>query len=366
MRRVLAGGLAIVAALTAPVSVRAQWQVTADAGVSHLRQAGIPESMAQTLAATVDGVGNRAWLHAVGLSSRQTNSAWTGQAVALGGVTGQIANPLRWELGGVFSGFRQTGAITTTSGEVNARLRFGGALGGVALGGGAGASGNSYYNVALGRGSLDAWWSSGHERLLASAMLTHIGSTSYTDLAAGWRHEAGAASIGATAALRSGTGAVNGNGGWQAADAELWVSSRLAIVLAAGNALPDVVRGTPSTRYASASLRVAWQPHVALRFGRRADAGVRVIIKQSSDGGLARIDVSGPKSGRMELMADFTGWEPIVLERAGDGWFVDRAVTPGLHRLAIRIDGGAWIAPSNVPKLRDDDLAGTVGLITVP
>jgi hypothetical protein len=149
------------------------------------------------------------------------------------------------------------------------------------------------------------------------------------------------------------------------------VSSRLAIVVAAGNALPDVVRGTPSTRYASASLRVAWQPHVALRFRREANAGVRVVITRSSgggDGGTARIDVSGGASTaeRVELMADFTGWEPIALERASDGWFVDRAVTPGLHRLAIRIDGGAWIAPANVPKLRDDDLGGTVGLITVP
>jgi hypothetical protein len=358
---------AIVAVLGFPSPARAQWQVTADAGVSHLRQTGIPGSVAQTLAAAIDGVGNRGWLHAVGLTSTQANAAWTGQALALGGITGQIVDPVRWELGGVFSGFTQTGATTTRSGEVNARLRFGGPLGGVALGGSTGASANSFYNVAVGRGSLDAWWSSGQERLLASAMLTHIGSTAYTDLAAGWRHEAGGASIGASAALRSGAG----NGGWQAADAELWVSSRLAIVVAAGNALPDVVRGTPSTRYASASLRVAWQPHVALRFRREANAGVRVVITRSSgggDGGTARIDVSGGASTaeRVELMADFTGWEPIALERASDGWFVDRAVTPGLHRLAIRIDGGAWIAPANVPKLRDDDLGGTVGLITVP
>ena len=276
-----AAGLAIIAALGFPGSVRAQWQLTADAGVSHLRQTGIPESVAQTLAATIDGVGNRGWLHAVGLASMPANAASTGQALALGGITGQIADPVRWELGGALSGFTQTGATTTRSGEVNARLRFGGPWGGVALGGGTGASANSFYNVAVGRGSLDAWWSSGQERLLASAMLTHIGSTSYTDIAAGWRHEAGGASIGATAALRSGAG----NGGWQAADAELWLSSRLAIVVAAGNALPDVVRGTPNTRYASASLRVAWQPHVALRFGREANAGVRVVITRSSGGG---------------------------------------------------------------------------------
>ena len=297
--RAAAAGLAIIAALGFPGSARAQWQLTADAGLSHLRQAGIPGSVAQTLAATIDGVGNRGWLHAVGLTSMQANSAWTGQALALGGITGQIVDPVRWELGGVVSGFTQTGATTTRSGEVNARLRFGGPLGGIALGGGTGASANSFYNVAVGRGSLDAWWSSGQERLLASAMLTHIGSTSYTDLAAGWRHEAGGASIGATAALRSGAG----NGGWQAADAELWVSSRLAVVVAAGNALPDVVRGTPNTRYASASLRVAWQPHVALRFGREANAACvsssrgrpgteerRASTSRRPEGGARRVD----------------------------------------------------------------------------
>jgi hypothetical protein len=366
MRRVrVFASLATVLSLTFPEPARAQWQVSADAGLSHLRQTGIPESVAQTLAGTIDGVGTRAWLHAVGLTSLQPNSARTEQALAMGGIFGTIVDPVRWELGGVFSGFGQTGATTTTSGEVNARLRFGGPLGGVSLGGGAGASANSFYDVRLGRGSVDAWWTAGRERLLASAMITHIGSTSYTDFAAGWRHDAGGASIGATAALRGG----DRTGGWQAADAELWFSSRLAIVLAAGNALPDVVRGTPSTRYASASLRLAWQPHVAMRLGRDSNAGVRVVITRSAaEGGVARIDVLGPTSvmTRVELMADFTGWEPILLERAGDGWFAERAVSPGPHRLALRVDGGAWIAPANVPKLHDDDLGGTVGLITVP
>ena len=353
----------MIAALTAPVSLRAQWQISADAGVSHLRQAGIPGSMAQTLAATVDALGNRSWFHAVGLSSLQANNAWTGQAVALGGVTGLIADPLRWEIGGAVSGFSQTAAPTTTSGELNARLRFGGALGGVALGGGAGANERTGESATLGRGSIDTWWSAGSERLLASATLTHVGAISYTDVGVGWRHEAGGASIGSAAALRSGTT----TGGWQSADAELWVSPRLAIVLAAGNALADAVRGTPSTRYATAGLRVAWQPHTPLRFGRSASPGVRVMVTRS-DAGTARIDVAVPpsKASRVEMMADFTGWEPVTLERAGDGWFVDRAVAPGLHRLAIRVDGGAWFAPANVPNLRDDDLGGTVGLVTVP
>src|SRR5262249_52547545 len=241
----------------------AQLQATADVGLSHLRQTGIPESVAQTMGATIDGVADRGWFHATGLAALQANSAWTGQALALGGITGRIVDQVRWELGGALSGFSQTGVPATRSAELNARLRFGNSLDGVAIGGGGGRSASTTYNVALGRGSLDAWWSAGNERLIASGMLTHVGSTSYRDLGVGWRHEAAAGSIGAAASLRSGAG----NGGWQAADAELWVTPRLAIVLAAGNALADVVRGTPSTRFASAGVRVGWQPHAALRFG---------------------------------------------------------------------------------------------------
>src|SRR5215831_1827889 len=129
--------LATVLSLAFPELARAQWQASADAGLSHLRQTGIPESVAQTLAGTIDGIGSRAWLHAVGLASLQPNNARTEQALAMGGIFGTIVDPIRWELGGVFSGFGQTGATTTTSGEVNARLRFGGPLGGVSLGGSA-------------------------------------------------------------------------------------------------------------------------------------------------------------------------------------------------------------------------------------
>lgn len=362
MRRARATLLAIISGLASPLQARAQWLFNADAGVSHLRQTGIPQSIAQTLGATIDGFGDRAWLHAAALSSIQPNSAWTGQALALGGVSGSIVNPLRWEIGGALSGFSESGAPTTTSGELNARLRFGGALGGIALGGGTGASARTGDNVTLGRGSVDAWWSAGHERLLASAIVTHAGTVTYTDAGVGWRHDANGASIGATAGLRAGTG----SGGWQVADAELWIAPRLALVVAAGSVLPDVVRGTPSTQYVSLGLRLAWQPHASLPIGRRDGGGVRVVLTRTPNG-LTRLALSAPREAtRVELMGDFTGWEPVTLQRADDGWFVERAMPPGPHRFAIRIDGGDWIAPSNVPSVRDEDLGGTLGLITVP
>ena len=48
-----------------------------------------------------------------------------------------------------------------------------------------------------------------------------------------------------------------------------------------------------------------------------------------------------------------------------DVWRLERAVTPGLHRLMIRLDGGEWITPANLPKAKDE-LGGVVALVTVP
>ena len=64
-------------------------------------------------------------------------------------------------------------------------------------------------------------------------------------------------------------------------------------------------------------------------------------------------------------MADFTDWNPEVLARAGDVWTMQRVIPPGLHRIAVRIDGGEWIAPANLRQVTDD-LGGVVGLITIP
>jgi hypothetical protein len=332
-----------------------------DVGASHLRQTGIPESVAQTVGATVDALGNHGWLHTAALSSLQpASSAWTGQALALGGIFGPITTLSRWEIGGALSGFAQTGASVATSGELNGRVRFGGVMGGAALGAGTGFSARDAANARIDRGSVETWWGIGHERLFATAMPTHAGSISYTDLGLGWRHDVTGVSVGASAGVR----ASNGGGGWQGADAELWMTPRVALVLGAGNALADVVRGTPSTRYLSAAIRIGFQPH-STPWPTRGDArGVRVMVTKSASGA-ARIDVTAVGASRVELMADFTGWEPVPLERSDNGWFIERAIAPGPHRLALRIDGGEWAAPSNLPSLQDE-LGGTFGLITVP
>src|SRR5690349_6668170 len=137
MRRLWAAILPTLAFAAPCRLLRAQWQATVDVGASRLRQTGIPESGAQILGGSVDGLGDHGWLHAAALSSLQpSRSAWTGQALALGGFFGPITSVSRWEIGGALSGFAQTGASVATSGELNARVRFSGVIGGVALGAG--------------------------------------------------------------------------------------------------------------------------------------------------------------------------------------------------------------------------------------
>jgi hypothetical protein len=70
-------------------------------------------------------------------------------------------------------------------------------------------------------------------------------------------------------------------------------------------------------------------------------------------------------ASRVELMADFTEWETVALERSGNEWRLLCEVPAGLHRIAIRIDGGEWIAPPGLPRAADG-FGGVVGLITVP
>jgi hypothetical protein len=70
-------------------------------------------------------------------------------------------------------------------------------------------------------------------------------------------------------------------------------------------------------------------------------------------------------AARVEVAATFTGWDPVPLVRDGNAWRLDRPVTSGTHRVLIRINGGPWLVPSNLPAAADD-FGGSVGLLTVP
>ena len=57
---------------------------------------------------------------------------------------------------------------------------------------------------------------------------------------------------------------------------------------------------------------------------------------------------------------DFVKREEIA--RGFDGEPRGAAPEGSAHHVVVRIDGGKWIAPANLPRL-DDELGGTVGLV---
>jgi hypothetical protein len=353
----------------APVA-GAQWQATGEVGLARIEQTAIPTANAQTFGATVDGVWTRALLRSSFLASRVSTERWTGQGVVLGSLGGSFSPWLRWEMSGALTAFAQTNAQTASSKEALGRLSLGDARRGVALGVGGGVRKADAGTEPVGRASLGGWISVRDEQFAVelagvtttTSVITGISRAglSYADAAASWRHARGAFSAGASAGARVANISLVPDGGWLSLDAGVQATSRMAVVAAFGRSPQDVVRGVPATTYASLTLRVSTVSRPALVRPR-----ARVVQGPSLVATREHIELRIDNAERVELMADFTNWSPVALELRAGVWRLERAMTPGLHRLMIRINGGEWTTPANLP-VATDDLGGKVGLVSVP
>jgi hypothetical protein len=144
------------------------------------------------------------------------------------------------------------------------------------------------------------------------------------------------------------------------------IAPSLALVAAAGRAGSDPVTSVPGAKYFALGLRLkvgspvlAPLPSAASRttaapfqIGPAVAAGREIVI-QAAD------------ARAVELAGDFTDWKPVALQRWGeDGWRALLPISPGLHRLAIRIDGGAWRAPAGTRPITSE-FGGEVAEVVV-
>jgi hypothetical protein len=334
-----------------------------------LEQTGIPVSTAQSLGATIDGVFSRALIRSTGLVSATESGRLSAQAAAIATLFGPLNQRARWELSAAASRFDQTGAQTASSAEAIGRLLFGAGRRGVAIGlaGGtrrADAGRQPFASLALG-----GWRGFKREQVGLDVMLvrtltrpfeeaSRIG-LNYGDASVNWRHDQARFSIGAVAGVRVSDYSLVPNGGWGSADASVWLGSHVALVVAGGRTPQDVIRGVPRITYGSIALRVTSFARPSLERSRPRPDGPRL------DATREYIEVRADSATQVEVMGDFTDWLPVALERRGDVWRIERDLSPGLHRLMIRIDGGEWTTPMNLPRAKDE-LGGVVGLITVP
>ena len=140
----------------------------------------------------------------------------------------------------------------------------------------------------------------------------------------------------------------------------------LALVAAAGRAGTDPVTSVPGARYFALGLRLkAGAPApVSLPVRPAVDAAAPFRIGPAVAAG-REIVVQAPEAEAVELAGDFTDWKPVTLRRWGpDSWRTLLQVSPGLHRLAIRIDGGEWRAPPGTRPI-ESEFGGQVAEVVV-
>jgi hypothetical protein len=138
-------------------------------------------------------------------------------------------------------------------------------------------------------------------------------------------------------------------------------------VVSVARQLPDFVRGAEAANSVTVGIRLN-EPSHALSLAMRTPPTVQVAAAEgdaSGDSTRRTLRVRAPAAQRVEVMGDFTDWEPVALALTGDVFTGSFALSPGSHRLVIRINGGDWRPAANTPAV-DDDFGGRVGLLVVP
>ncbi len=380
--------LTLVAATTAA----AQTTATLDVSSSRLRYSGdTATSGAFTIAPALRTVLPNASLDATAGLSQFAGGGWTTQGLLAGSAYTPWPRVVG-ELAGTTGGSLHADGNRTAQSVASARLHLLRSGIGAWVGGSVGQTWDSlgWHGV---RGSEAAVWAR-HDRLtttLSFAPTRVADSIGFTDVQLALRALAGRADIVATAGRRGGDAGALGGGtqGWLNASAALWVGSSVAITVSGGRYPSDPLQG----------YRPATYGEVGLRFGMRDLAGagastaapdrapaatrarpVSVIDRaeeesshemsrfelRSGNGDQRMIRVRAPSARRVEIIGDFTGWQPVSLTSAGNGWWtVALPIAAGTYEANLRVDGGGWLVPPGTTALADEE-GGVVGIVVVP
>ncbi len=153
---------------------------------------------------------------------------------------------------------------------------------------------------------------------------------------------------------------------WAQASMALHLSPQLAVVATAGSRTPAYYAIDPTGEPRAA---------VALRFSEWNPASPTVTLAARAEildcqvralgDGRYRVTVRAPGARRVEVQGDITGWRPRALERRmGGQWEGVIEMTPGVHQIDLRVDGGPWAPPPGFPTA-PDGFSGAAGVIVV-
>jgi len=368
---------ACCALAASPAAARAQVAATLDAGASYVQYDGFIGSGATSLTPSVQYRTSHASLGARGTvlvfesgnTSLEGVLTGDGFSPAVGAARLEVAGEAGASTYSSFAKFAHTIAQVRLH-LMNARRGvWGGPLAGHIV---TGSAGRAVHGV---EGGL--WVRTGAATLSATASRTEVGDTAFSDLDGrlGWRRGDWdvEGSIGTRFASRGG-----GEGGYGDLSATYQLIPRLGVVVAGGRYPSDPVRGSIPGSFFTVGFRVTapgvaeerpvavvWGVGAAALGGRPTPAGGAVLVVVQLDS-LLVLTIRAPGAHRIELMGDFTDWQPVPLATAGDGRFQYGVhLAPGVYRFDVRLDGGPWIVPAGAESA-PDEFGGRAGTLVVP
>lgn len=78
------------------------------------------------------------------------------------------------------------------------------------------------------------------------------------------------------------------------------------------------------------------------------------VVERAPTGSRIRFRLPDPGAEAVELLGDFTLWEPVPMRRDGDAWVVELTIPAGTHHFGFHVDG-EWYLPDDAPDAAPDE-----------
>lgn len=191
----------------------------------------------------------------------------------------------------------------------------------------------------------------------------------FSDLEGSFQWEAGPVELSAQTGYRFGDSydVTPDSRRWSSARATVWLNERIAFIGGGGRQPALPLRGLPARNFGMAGLELAYSPvsKSALPTGIPRAPLVKKFEMQGGTGDMHKLIIRVGGVETVDVMGDFSDWSPLTLVRRGrDLWELNVPMSPGMHHINVRVDGGPWMAPPGIPTMHDS-FSGDVGLIVV-
>ena len=185
------------------------------------------------------------------------------------------------------------------------------------------------------------WWdaASGVHRRASLAAGGPAGDLSWRAEAGYWETPAGDELVGSLTVV------VPLGGGWRAR-------------ASGGRSRPDPLLGSAPGVHGGLEVR-----RVVARFGGGA-APPLYRVREDGERPAVVFSLEAPGAEEVVLLGDFTGWEPVSMERVDGRWRAELRVPQGVHHFGFRVDG-RWHVPQEASGRVEDEWGRTNATLVV-